>query len=226
MSKIKGINMSELSRMKKENKRLTKQFKEENRTLLRDIDYYFNDFYIPKSEKIRIMNKILNDFNIRLKVEKLLWNSIVNPRMYCDEYLLNYEKKDTSFLGLIKENTAFFILLFCLVYLINDFQTSNVQSLLDPSLVEITSTSLLKNLSYFVFFFILLISGREKIFVRYKSINSKPIIFYMLYLFSSMFIIGMIEEWFVLIIPKVILYLGVIVSLLFIYYKPNFKFFK
>lgn len=216
--------MSELSNLKKENRRLRKQLKDENRSLFRDIDYYINDFYVPKSDKIRIMNKILNDFNMRLKDEKLLWNSIVNPRMYCDEYLLNYEKKDTTFLGLIKENTPFFILLFCIIYLITDFKNSNVQSLFDPSLVEITSTSLLKNLSYFIFFFILLISGREKIFVRYKSVDSKPIIFYLLYLLISMFIIGMIEEWFILFIPRVILYIGVIVSLLFIYFKPNFKF--
>jgi len=218
--------MSELSNLKKENRRLRKQLKDENRSLFRDIDYYINDFYVPKSDKIRIMNKILNDFNTRLKDDKLLWNSIVNPRMYCEEYLLDYKKKDTSFTGLIKENTPFFILLFCLIYLITDFKNSNVQSLFDPSLVEITSTSLLKNLSYFIFFFILLISGREKIFVRYKSIDSKPIIFYLLYLLSSMFIIGMIEEWFILFIPRIILYIGVIVSLLFIYFKPNFKFLK
>jgi len=218
--------MSELVMLKKENRKLRKQLKGENLSLIRDIENYFNDFYIPKRDKIRIMNKILKDFNIRLNDDKHLWDSIINPRMYCDDYLLNYEKKDTSSIGIIKDNVPYFILVFCLIYLINDFKSSNFQSLFSPSLVEITSTSLLKNLSYFIFLFLIVFYARERIFIRYKSVDSRPIILYVLYLFSSMFVIGMIEEWFVLVIPKVLLYLGVLVSLLLIYFKPNFRFFK
>lgn len=204
--------MSEIKRIKQENKALVKQLKDENLMLYHDIESYLFDYKMKKEDRILIKNQILNDFISRLKDNKSVWDSIGNPQDYCDKYLIGLEKKDTSILGLFRRFLPSYLLIFFAFFLLENHFSLSQQMRLDPSMIEISSESVIKNLSYPMLGLIQGFDLRRKMFIRNKSLRLSSIAFFLLWVFITLFSTGVAYDVFVFVIPKIYIYIGIVIS--------------
>jgi len=213
--------MSEIKRIKQENKALVRQLKDENLMLYQDVESYLFDYKMKKDERILIKNQILNDFIGRLKDNKLVWDSIGNPQAYCDKYLIDLEKKDTTILGLFRRFLPSYLLIFCAFFLLENYFSLSQQMRLDPSMIEISSEGIIKNLSYPMLGLIQVYDLRRKMFIRNKSLRLSSAVFFIFWLFITIFFTGVASNVFVFVIPKIYIYIGIFISSLisFIEYR-------
>jgi DNA-binding ferritin-like protein (Dps family) len=215
--------MSEIKRIKQENKALRKQLKDENLMLYRDIESYIFDYKMKKEERILIKNQILNDFISRLKDNKSVWDSIGNPQDYCDKYLIDVEKKDTSFLGLFRRLLPSYLFIFFAFFLLENYFSLSQQMRLDPSMIEISSASVIKNLCYPMLGLIQVFDIQRKMFVRNRSLRLSSYSFLFLWVFITILLTGVTYDVFVFDIPKIYIYIGAFISSLiaFIEYRSD-----
>jgi len=209
--KIGGI-MSDIKLIKQENKALVKQLKDENLMLYRDIESYLFDYKMIKEDRILIKNQILNDFISRLKDNKLVWDSIGNPQDYCDKYLIGLEKKDTSILGLFRRFLPSYLFLFFAFFLLENIFSMSQQMRLDQSMIEISSVSVIRNLSYPMLGLIQAFDLQRKIFIRNKSLRLSSVVFFIFWVFIMIFLTGVAYDVFVFVIPKIYIYIGIVIS--------------
>lgn len=167
----------------------------------------------------QIKHQILNDFVGRLKENKSVWDSIGNPRDYCDKYLIDYVKKDTSILGLFRTYLPAYFLVFCAFFLIDNYLSLSQQMRIDSSMIEISSESVIKNLSYPILGLIQVFDLRRKIFIRNKSLRLSSLVFFIFWVFITIFLTGVAYDAFVFVIPKIYLYIGLFISSIIVYVK-------
>lgn len=213
--------MSEIKRIKQENKALSKQLKGENLLLYRDIETYLSDFEMKKQERLLIQNKILNDFIKRVEDNESVWDSIGNPQAYSDKYLIDIEKKDTSILGFFRRFIPSYLFMFCAFFLLENIFSMSQQMRLDPSMIEISSESFFKYLSYPMLGLIQVFDLRRKMFIRNKSLRLSSAVFFIFWIFITLFLTGVAYDVFVLVIPKIYIYMGIVIGSLiaFIEYR-------
>jgi len=200
--------MTDLKLIKDENKRLFKELKVENRKLMNDIMFYLNQFYIKDTEYHLIKNQILKDFHIRIKDKKSVWESIDDPKEYCDTYLVGYEKKDISVFGVFKNllpvlMSTFFALLFSYGY-----SRRFAINVIDSSMLEVRGNEILAVVMVSLLPLITYFEDQRKMFVRNKIRNSKELLIFLFGVFAYVLVGKFLNEMVVLVLPKFLFIIG------------------
>lgn len=211
--------MLEIEELKAENKQLRKQLKGENLRLYRDIEIYISYYEIKREELVNIENQMLIDF-IQISNEgKNVWDTIGSPHEYCDKYLVNYEKRETSILLLLRKYIPLVLFFLSAYILMDNYFSVYQQNYIDPSLVQITSANLMKNISFSILYLFLVLDDKNKLFVRNKSLRIGSFKFLILWFIIYAVGINLMNDLFVFTIPKIYLYIVLLISLSLIFYN-------
>ncbi len=194
--------------IKKENKELYKALQGENRKLMNDIGFYLRQFYIKDNEYHFIKNQILKDFHMRLKETKNIWESIDDPKEYCDAYLVGYKKKDISIFGVFKNQMPLMMFMFLVYMLSNVFFPRITINMIDSSMLEVRGTDILASIIFSLIPFLNYFDEQSKMFVRNKIRDSKDILIFLGGIFAYILLGKFLYEMVILIIPKILLYIG------------------
>lgn len=214
--------MSELVMLKKENKNLRKLLKGDNKKLFLDIDYYISRHYISKQEYQSLINEVLVDLTDRTSLGENLWETIVDPKIYIDEYIEKYELEKMEWEILTSLHILAFICIVCFYFISQNLISPSSIMLSNPWLIEVSTEGVLKCLSYSTFGLYYELIEKSSLFKRNKPFSTHKILLFFVWA-TIMFIILAISEMKIITItlPKIIVYLVLLISILLVYHSQK-----
>lgn len=213
--------MSELKIIKSENKELYKALQGENMKLMRDIEFYLNQFYIKNSDYHFIMNQILKDFHVRLNVARNIWDNIGDPQEYCDSYLIGYEKKDLSIYRVFINELPRIMFMFFVIMLFYGYTRRFTLNSIDSSMMEVRGIELLGALMISLIPFFTYFDNKSRVFVRSTVRTSKDLLIFISGIFAYILVGKVLNEMVILGLPKIIFIIGLGISILWMFIRRN-----
>lgn len=200
--------MSELKTINSENKELYKALRGENRKLMNDIEFYFNQFYIKDTEYHLIKNQILKDFHLRLNSSTSVWDSIDDPQSYCDDLLEGYNKKDLSIYRIFINKLPMIVFMFFTLMLFYGYTRRFTIDAINSSMMEIRGIELLGTLMISFIPFFTYFDNQSRMFVRSTVRTSKDLLMFLSGIFVYFLVGKALNEMIVLVLPKSIFMVG------------------
>lgn len=210
--------MSELAMLKKENMNLRKQLKDDNRKLFSDIDYYVSRHDISKKKYQLLINEVLVDFTERTNLGENLWDTIENPKEYCDKYTNKYDVKKKSWGIVVRDYSLLFIGFVCFYFILTNYFTpsANIQS--NPWLIEVGFDGFIKCIAYSSYGFYYELMNRSNLFNRNKAFRYQNVFLIIGWVFTTFILLAISEMYIVTFtLPKVIIYLILLICITLVY---------
>lgn len=216
--------MSELKIIKSENKELYKALQGENKKLMRDIEFYLNQFYIKNSDYHFIKNQILKDFHVRLNDARNIWDNIGDPQEYCDSYLIGYEKKDLSICRVFINELPRIMFMFFVIMLFYGYTRRFTLNSIDSSMMEVRGIELLGALMISLIPFFTYFDNKSRVFVRSTVRTSKDLLIFISGIFAYILVGKVLNEMVILGLPKIIFIIGLGISILWMFIRRNINY--